>query len=84
MVNSNVRFELLQKVVQYEKVAEQSLKVQNCSKVLAGGHVRGYTKTQFTHMNIQTLHVNTSTLFLRKYATKLPELISCLVRRYYS
>ena len=39
-------------------------KVQNCSKVLAGGHVRGNTKTKFTHINIQTLHVNHKTLAL--------------------
>ena len=38
------------------------LKVQNCSKVLTGGHARGNTKTQFTHINIQTLHVYHKTL----------------------
>ena len=63
MVNLNVRFELFQKVVQYGKDSYSiklrtiCLKVQNCSKVLTGGHVRGNTKTQFTHINIQTLHV---------------------------
>ena len=38
------------------------LKVQNCSKVLTGEHARGNTKTQFTHINIQTLHVYHKTL----------------------
>ena len=81
MVNSNVRFELLQKEG-YIKLRIISLKVQNCSKVLTGGHVRGNTKIQFTHINIQTLHVNhktVSTFFLQKYVIKLPESRSCPV-----
>ena len=66
MVNSNVRFELLQKEG-YIKLRIISLKVQNCSKVLTGGHVRGNTKIQFTHINIQTLHVNHKTVKLFFY-----------------
>ena len=58
--SSIMRFEALQKVVQYEKdtysikLTTICLKAQNCSKVL--------TKSQFTHINVQTLHVYHKTL----------------------
>ena len=45
------------------------LKVQSCSKVLTVGYVRGNTKTQFTHINIQTLHVNHKTVSTSYYSS---------------
>ena len=85
-VNSNVRLELLQKVVQYEKehsikLRTICLKVQNCSKALTNGHVRCNTKKQFTYINIQTLHKNHKTLSIifNRSMIKLPESRSCCV-----
>lgn len=40
------------------KIRAISLKVQNCSNILIDGYVRDNTKTQFTRINIEMLHVN--------------------------
>ena len=58
------------------KVSAICLKVQNCSKLLGGGHVRVNTEIQFPYSNVQMLHINHTTLstfFLQKYAIRLPE-----------